>query len=215
MEGKISREQVKRLSNLSSGLQVQIPNQVMRVRISAAQVKEKEFDHKHNCLKLILNTQVEILAPEQVTVGDKTIDLAGFKFWLMPARVEPATKDENWAFAGVAAGLEKSNFDWMRFPDGDWDPKLVSQHLTDHVMLMKVDCRPNWVTRDLTAEERARLLAGETVEHLSDDKRRVHQVITRGGEVQRVQDGFVLYSDWKSVVGGDSGAGDAGAGGVI
>lgn len=201
---KITQNQI---SNIASGLQVQIPNQVMRVRVASAKTKDKGTDETRGCAKRLLSCQVEILSPEEVTVGDVKINLAGFKFWLMPTRVEPETASENWAFASVAEALKKSNFDWNRFPDGDWDDELVGQHLKDHVMLMKVECRPNWVTRDLTADERERLLAGEVVENLTDDKRRVHQMI-RG---QKVQDGYVLYSDWKSVVGGDGGSADGGA----
>lgn len=190
---------------IASGLRVQIPSQTMVVRIAAAKAAAKGEDTVRGCMKRTLSTQVEIMSPESVEVGTQTVNLAGFKFFLVPQRVEPETRNETWAFAAVSKALDNSGFDWSQFPDEQWDDEHL-QPLLGHLMAVRVKCEPRWLTRELTEIERGQLERGEAVPNLTDDKRRVHNLVpvadpaTGQTVMAKAQDGYQLVARWDDVI---------------
>lgn len=198
---KISKE--SRETIVDSGLRVQIPNTLFACRIVSAKTESKGKDEARGCIKRSLKTQVEILSPEEVSIGGgKSLDVAGLRFWLTPQRVEPETLKEFWAFPRVKNALDKSGFDWDKFEDGEWDDEKVGEHLVGHTMYINTTCAPRWLTRQLSEEERTTIASGGVVDNLAEGGQRVHQIINGA----KAYDGYQIVADWDKVTEGVVGA---------
>lgn len=193
---------------VTQGLTVQLPDQPYTVRIVEAKTEAKGADTSRGIAeKRLLRCRVEILEPEVYKVGDTEVSLAGHKFYLVPQRVEPETVNETWAVQRVFAALNNSGFDWeAQFPpNGDWDDEKVGAALVGHTMVVRAKCEPYYLTRDLTPDEVATVAAGGTVPNITEDKRRVHQMLpvrSATGEVTytKTTDGFRLSARWEDVI---------------
>ena len=94
--------------------------------------------------------QFEIIAPQQVTVGGSTFQIAGRKFKPMPVVLDPSVP---WGIGQLTSALERSQFDMTAFnPEGEFDDDNLKA-LLGWTCQMQLHTEESFKMRPVTPDE--------------------------------------------------------------
>lgn len=96
----------------------------------------------------------EIIAPEQLQIGDQNYNLAGRRFWPMPVLLDPTV---DYGLGVLIKFLDDTGFDYTKFnPEGEIDTDRLDV-LVGHTFDVQLSSREQFRERASTAEEVAEL----------------------------------------------------------